>query len=105
MKTRKSWAVSLIAAWFLAPMLAGVRAEEVPEKIDTQFILGFTSGADVGELGEKQLEPERIILQGKRSSGCPISLGPSLFRLGIFALSSASPLPTSRFGWNITSEA
>jgi hypothetical protein len=48
-------------------MHSGARAEEASEKIDTQFIFGFTSGADVGELGENELEHETIVLQGKRA--------------------------------------
>ena len=28
--------------------------------VDTQFIFGFTQGADVGELGEKEIESETV---------------------------------------------
>jgi hypothetical protein len=49
-------------------MHAGVRAEEAPEKIDTQFIFGFTSRADVGELGEKEVEHATIVLHRRRGA-------------------------------------
>ena len=52
-----AWMVSLLAAGLLVQMHA-VHAAEVTEEIDTQFMFGFTSGADVGELGEKELEHE-----------------------------------------------
>ena len=39
---------------------------EGEQEIDTQFIFGFTAGADVGELGEKEIEHETIALLGKR---------------------------------------
>lgn len=35
--------------------------------VDTQFIFGFTSGADVGEPGDKELENETTGRSGKRS--------------------------------------
>lgn len=40
-------------------------AEEKESEVDTQFIFGFTKGADVGELGEKEIEHESIGLLGK----------------------------------------
>jgi hypothetical protein len=64
-------AVSLLA---LAP-LSGRAAErgeeheganERGEEVDTQFIFGFTMGADVGELGEKEIEKETVGRFGKR---------------------------------------
>lgn len=42
----------LLTAIFLVPY--SVRASDV----DTQFIFGFTQGADVGELGEKEIESQ-----------------------------------------------
>ncbi|MGO4716655.1 hypothetical protein [Bradyrhizobium sp. 2TAF24] len=54
-------------AWSLA------RAEEAGddkpggrERIDTQFIFGLTAGADVGEVGEKELEHQTAVQWGKR---------------------------------------
>jgi hypothetical protein len=35
--------------------------------IDTEFLFGFTEGADVGELGERELEHETIAAIGKRN--------------------------------------
>jgi Fatty acid desaturase len=67
METRKYRTVSLLVAGLIAHMHSGARAEEALERIDTQFIFGFTSGADVGELGEKEIEHETIGRFGKRS--------------------------------------
>jgi hypothetical protein len=36
------------------------------ESVDTEFILGFTAGADVGEVGEKELEHQTATQWGKR---------------------------------------
>jgi hypothetical protein len=36
------------------------------ERVDTEFIFGFTAGADVGELGEKELEHQTAVQWGKR---------------------------------------
>jgi hypothetical protein len=41
-------------------------ADEHTEEVDTQFIFGFTMGADVGELGEKEIEREMQGQFGKR---------------------------------------
>src|ERR1700730_2703573 len=70
MNASKWIAAFAIPALALAPLLgrageregAGGRAEEV----DTQFIFGFTTGADVGELGEKEIESETVGRFGKR---------------------------------------
>ena len=35
-------------------------------EVDTQFIFGFTMGADIGELGERELESQTI---GRFSKG------------------------------------
>ncbi|MBV8451941.1 MAG: hypothetical protein JOZ29_06660 [Deltaproteobacteria bacterium] len=35
-------------------------------EVDTQFIFGFTQGADVGELGEREIEHQTIARLGKR---------------------------------------
>src|ERR1700676_1577567 len=60
-----AFAVPVLA---LAPLLGraaergGERegAKERAEEVDTQFIFGFTAGADVGELGEREIESETI---------------------------------------------
>ena len=49
----------LLPALALAPWAA--RAAEV----DTEFIFGFTAGADVGELGEKEIEWQSVGRFGK----------------------------------------
>jgi hypothetical protein len=35
------------------------------DEVDTQFIFGFTQGADVGELGEEEIESETVGRFGK----------------------------------------
>ena len=55
-----------------AVSLSHARAEETDqggetkERLDTQFIFGFTAGADVGELGEKELEHQTAAQWSKR---------------------------------------
>jgi hypothetical protein len=88
MNARKSIAVFAIALFALAPLLgrAAERGDErqganegatesggdregikeSAEEVDTQFIFGFTMGADVGELGEKEIERETVGRFGKR---------------------------------------
>ena len=44
---RKSWPVSLRVVGLLAQLHAGVRTDEVGEKIDTRFIFAFPSGVNV----------------------------------------------------------
>jgi hypothetical protein len=58
MNARK-WIVALLPALALAPMAA--REAEV----DTQFIFGLTMGADVGELGEREIESQTVGRFGK----------------------------------------
>lgn len=50
----RPWVPILLA--LLATPLAGLQAEESAAEVDTQFIFGFTQGADVGEPGEKEIE-------------------------------------------------
>lgn len=57
---RRKWTAILLAALPLASPPA--RAAEV----DTQFIFGFTKGADVGELGEREIEFESVGRFGKQ---------------------------------------
>jgi hypothetical protein len=48
--------------------LAGEAKEEVGrERVDTEFIFGFTAGADTGEVGEKELEHTTLAQWGKRA--------------------------------------
>jgi hypothetical protein len=58
MNARK-WIAAFLPALALTPMAA--RAGEV----DTQFIFGFTMGADVGELGEREIESQTLGRFGK----------------------------------------
>jgi hypothetical protein len=52
--------VGLLLSLALAPMAAPAA------EVDTQFIFGFTMGADIGELGERELESQTI---GRFSKG------------------------------------
>jgi hypothetical protein len=68
--------VPMTARPWLAFLLLGLlnsafaHADEVKQEgekeVDTQFIFGFTAGADVGELGEKELEHQTVAQLGKR---------------------------------------
>ena len=64
------WAIlgfpPLLIAGLLTYPHPGACAVEGKQEIDTQFIFGFTSGADVGELGEKEIEHETIARLNKR---------------------------------------
>jgi hypothetical protein len=68
MIARKWIAASTVLMLALAPLpgraaeRGGERegANERAEEVDTQFIFGFTAGADVGERGEKEIESETI---------------------------------------------
>jgi hypothetical protein len=55
----RKWIAVFLPILALAPMAA--RAAEV----DTQFIFGFTMGADVGELGEREIEQQTVGRFGK----------------------------------------
>jgi hypothetical protein len=55
----RKWIATLIS--LAAGPLVGHAAE-----VDTQFIFGFTMGADVGERGEKEVELEPVGRFGKR---------------------------------------
>jgi hypothetical protein len=66
---RKSIMVLVLAA--IAGVVSAARAEEAgkageAERIDTEFIFGFTAGADTGEVGEKELEHTTTALWDKR---------------------------------------
>jgi hypothetical protein len=73
MNARKWIAAFAVPMLVLAPLLGraaerGERegANDRTEEVDTQFIFGFTAGADVGELGEKEIERETVGRFGKR---------------------------------------
>jgi hypothetical protein len=57
------WLAILLS--LLAQPLIAAHAKEGEKGVDTQFIFGFTAGADVGELGEKELELQTIARWGK----------------------------------------
>jgi hypothetical protein len=65
----RNWLALLLLGLIVQPLTA-IRAEEVKNRgeteIDTQFIFGFTAGADVGELGENEIEHQSIGRWGKR---------------------------------------
>jgi hypothetical protein len=82
----------------LVVSMAGVaghaRAEDADkpgarERIDTQFIFGFTAGADVGELGERELEHQTTAQWDKRD-GRYLAGGDQL-------RFESSPVPNFRF--------
>jgi len=62
---------------------------EAKDRIDTQFIFGFTAGADVGELGEKELEHQTAAQWSKRDGRSA--------RLADQLRFETSPLPNFRF--------
>jgi|SRR5579883_100478 len=63
--------LALALLWLLASPLLAAHAQEPTRRgeadVDTQFIFGFTSGADVGEAGERELEQQSIAQWGKRT--------------------------------------
>jgi hypothetical protein len=68
-RARKTIIVLAFAA--LAGAASHARAEEAEkggekDRVDTEFIFGFTAGADVGELGEKELEHQTTAQWSKR---------------------------------------
>ena len=61
--------LALLPVGLVAPPLAHAQeAEKAAGKnaVDTEFIFGFTAGADTGEVGERELENETIARWGKR---------------------------------------
>jgi hypothetical protein len=62
MNARK-W-LAILLGLLVAPVSAA-NAREGEKEVDTQFIFGFTAGADVGELGEKEIEHQTIARLGK----------------------------------------
>jgi hypothetical protein len=66
---RKSLTAFLIASIAAVASHAGAQEADNPgekARIDTEFIFGFTDGADVGELGEKELEHQTAAQWDKR---------------------------------------
>jgi hypothetical protein len=53
----------------LLPLLAFASSRADAGNTDTQFIFGFTQGADTGELGERELEWQTIGRFGKAQGG------------------------------------
>jgi hypothetical protein len=72
------WGCRILVALFTVAHFvvsrAGAAEKEGGEEIDTLFIFGFTAGADVGELGEKEIEHEMIGRFGKLSGTYVIGL-------------------------------
>ena len=65
------WSLTALLIASMTGLISHARAEE-PEKpgekerVDTEFIFGFTAGADVGEVGEKELEHQTAAQWNKR---------------------------------------
>lgn len=82
-----------LVALFLQPAVNVARAGEVergPEKeVDTEFLFGFTMGADVGEVGERELEHQTATQWGKRDGNYAALTD----ELGF----ESSPVPNLRF--------
>jgi hypothetical protein len=77
-----------------AGMVSHARAEDAgragePERVDTEFIFGFTAGADVGEVGERELEHQTAAQWDKRD-GSYVAAGDQL-------RFEASPVQNFRF--------
>jgi hypothetical protein len=81
-------AVCLVA---LAPALAHADDDQDGRKprIDTEFIFGFTAGADTGEVGEKELEHQTATQLGKRNGNYAALADQLRFE--------TSPVPNFRF--------
>lgn len=66
----RNWLTCLLLASFVGPLshaLAGEAKEGAErERVDTEFIFGFTEGADTGEVGEKEVEHQTMAAWGKR---------------------------------------
>jgi hypothetical protein len=62
MNARK-W-LAILLGLLVAPVIVA-HAREGEKEVDTQFIFGFTAGADVGDLGEKEIEHQITARFGK----------------------------------------
>ena len=62
----RKWIAFVLSGLLVQPLLLDRAKSAAGESIDTQFIFGFTSGADVGELGDKEIEHQTIAQFGKR---------------------------------------
>jgi hypothetical protein len=68
-RARKS--IMVLVLFAVAGVVSHARAEEArragePGRVDTEFIFGFTAGADVGEVGERELEHQTAAQWDKR---------------------------------------
>ena len=86
--------IMVLALSATAGTVSHARAEEAgkagePQRVDTEFIFGFTSGADVGEVGERELENQAASQWGKRDGS--YVAGSEQLRF------EASPVPNFRF--------
>jgi hypothetical protein len=89
---RKPLTALLIAA--MAGWVSHARAEDADkpgekERVDTEFIFGFTAGADVGEVGEKEQEHQTSAQWNKRDGS--YAAGSDQLRF------ETSPAPNFRF--------
>lgn len=62
----RKWIAFVLSGLLVQPLLLDRAKSAAGESIDTQFIFGFTSGADVGELGDKEIEHQTIAQFGKQ---------------------------------------
>jgi hypothetical protein len=70
--------------------VAGEAADETAkERVDTEFLFGFTAGADVGEVGEREIEHQTDAQWGKRDGNYAALSDQLRFE--------NSPLPNFRF--------
>jgi hypothetical protein len=83
----------LLLVGLLMPCLIPAQAEEngkerhkdKDQEVDTEFIFGFTEGADIGELGEKELEHATIARLGKRDGSYGALSGQLIYETVPFA--------------------
>lgn len=66
----RSWLTPFLLAILVGPLSSAFAGEEKEaaerERVDTEFIFGFTAGADTGEVGEHELEHQTAAQWGKR---------------------------------------
>jgi hypothetical protein len=91
-RARKTIMVFVLAS--VVEMASHARADEREkaddqERVDTEFIFGFTAGADVGEVGERELEHQTAAQWEKRDGS--YAAGSDQLRF------EASPVPDFRF--------
>jgi hypothetical protein len=86
--------IMVLALVSVAGVGSHARAEELgkagdEDRVDTEFIFGFTAGADVGEVGERELEQQTAAQWDKRDGS--YAAGSDQLRF------EASPVPNFRF--------